>query len=137
MRNELILPMAIYMFYMAGLAGLLFRSRLKSLKNREVTFQYFKTYNVAPPPDRVLVIGRHYDNNFQVPLLFFVSCLTHMIIGSVNTYTVGLAWFFVGSRFIHSFVHLGSNDLRFRVTAFGLGWVAIIAMWIQLVVFAM
>lgn len=137
MRNELILPMAIYMFYIAGLAVLLFRSRLKSLKNREVTFQYFKTYNVAPPPDKVLIIGRHYDNNFQVPLLFFVSCLTHMMIGSVNMYTVGLAWFFVLSRFFHSFVHLGSNDVRFRVTGFALGWLAIVLMWVQLVVFAM
>lgn len=137
MKNELILPMAIYMFYMFGIGVYLFRSRAGALKKREVSFQYFKTYNVAPPPDKVVVIGRHYDNNFQVPLLFFVSCLTHMIIGSVNTYTVALAWFFVASRFFHSFVHLGSNDVRFRVVGFALGWLAIVLMWVQLVVFAM
>ncbi|MCM2354524.1 MAG: MAPEG family protein [Pseudobdellovibrio sp.] len=137
MRNELILPMAIYMFYMAGLAVYLFLSRYYALKNREVGFKYFQTYNVAPPPDKVLVIGRHYDNNFQVPLLFFVSCLAHMMIGSVNMWTVGLAWFFVASRFFHSFVHLGSNKVHIRVIPFGLGWLAIILMWVQLLVFAM
>lgn len=136
MSKNLIFPMAFYAFYMFALALYMFRSRVKALKSGEVSFKYFRTYSSESPTDRLLVIGRHYDNQFQVPILFFITCLAHFCVNQANIFTVILAWAFVGSRLIHSYIHLGQNRIQKRAAAFALGWLILLAMWIQLLIFA-
>jgi hypothetical protein len=137
MSKNLVFPMAFYAFYMFALAVYMFRSRVRALKSGEVSFKYFRTYSSESPTDRLLVIGRHYDNQFQVPILFFITCLAHFCVNQTNILTVILAWFFVGSRLIHSYIHLGENRIQKRAAAFCLGWLVLMAMWAQLLIFAL
>ena len=37
---------------------------------------------------------------------------------------------FVATRAVHSYVHLGSNNVRFRALSYFAGWIVIIAMWL-------
>lgn len=126
--------MAFYAFYICCLTVYMFRSRVRAIKAQEMPMNFFKVYK-GDATDRVIVIGRHYDNQFQVPMLFFMTCLAHMAVNVVNTTTLALAWGFVVSRLIHSYVHLGGNKIRKRVIAFAVGWVLILLMWIQLIYF--
>jgi hypothetical protein len=134
MNNLLIYAMAFYVFYIWCLAIYMFRSRVRAIKIDKLPFKYFKTYNgVNQPSEQVIVIGRHYDNQFQVPILFLITCAVCLAMKSVDLFTVILAWFFVVSRLIHSYIHLGSNRIQFRVTAFAAGWIAVLLMWMQIV----
>lgn len=128
--------MALYVLYMWCLTILMFRSRVRAIKDRKVSPKYFKTYTGDPPEEKVIVIGRHYDNQFQVPILFLVTCAVCLAMNSVNLLTVILAWIFVVSRCLHSLIHLGSNILQKRVAVFALGWIAILLLWAQLTYFA-
>lgn len=133
-KYQLVLPMALYVFYIWCIALYMFSSRLKAIKSKSVSFGYFKTYSgTTQPPAEAVVIARHYDNQFQVPLLFFITCAIHMIVGMTNTLTLALAWGFVVSRFLHGLVHLGSNNVRHRVAVFATGWLLLLGLWIQLV----
>ncbi|MEK6773108.1 MAG: MAPEG family protein [Bdellovibrionota bacterium] len=137
MKNQLIFPMAFYIFYMWLLALLTFRTRLRAIKSGEVAAKYFRAYTGQGPSDRTILVARHYDHQFQVPLLFFITCLLSISIGSTNSATIFLAWLFVVSRLCHSWVHLGSNRLEKRVLTFAAGWVIVVLMWMQLVYFAL
>lgn len=139
--TSLLLPVGVYVFYIWFLAIKNFRVRIGSVGNGEVRADYFKTYTGQEPSSKVIVTGRHYDNQFQLPMLFFVTCLSVQVfsLSQSNGSTspsgfVACAWIFVLSRFVHSWIHLGSNRLRLRILAFTIGWLAILLMWVLLLV---
>ncbi len=139
MKQQIIFPMLAYVLYMGCLSIYMFTARLNAIRGGKVSIKYFKTYSnpdVAPPPERAVVIARHYDNQFQVPILFLMACTLHFSIGMIDTLTLILAWAFVASRAFHGWVHLGSNNVIKRATAFGVGWLLLILIWIQLGYFA-
>ena len=136
MKLQLVYPMAFYVFYVWLIAIFMFRSRIRAVMSGEVSAKYFKSYTGQPPADRTILIGRHYDNQFQNPMLFFAACIAHMVVGAVDTATIVLAWAFIVCRLWHSWVHLGKNKIMVRVAAFASSWLVIFLMWAQLVYFA-
>lgn len=136
MKHLLIYPMALYILGMWCLTVYLFKSRVRAIKTKEVDFKYYKTHTGGTPSDRTILIGRHFDNQFQVPILFLITCVFHFSVGMVNELTLILVWGFVLSRVLHSLIHLGANNLRKRVAAYGLGWILILGLWLQLTYFA-
>lgn len=131
MKFQLILPMATYVLYMWLLAILNFRVRVGAVRSGKVSYKYFKSMT-GDATERVITVGRHYDNQFQLPFLFFTVLCAHLASGSGDWWTVGLAWLFIATRFVHSFVHLGSNKIPRRIVAFAAGWIVILALWSQL-----
>ena len=130
MKHLLIFPMAFYVFYMGTILMLMFFTRVRGIKSGEVDFKFFKTYSTTRPlPDFMVAVGRHYDNQFQVPMLFLVTCCTYMALDQAGYVTAALAWLFVLTRIIHSFIHLGSNKVMNRARIFGVGWIIIMVMW--------
>lgn len=136
MKHQMIYPMAVYVFSIWLLALCVFRSRVRGIRSGETSAKYFKTYTGAPPPDSILILGQHYDNQFQVPMLFLITGVLFVALDAVNPLAVGLAWLFVFSRAFHSWVHLGSNKLIPRVAGFAFGWMAVVLLWVQLFAFA-
>ncbi len=133
MKSELIFPMATYVLFMWIATVHMFRTRVSAIKGGQVHPKYYKAQLGEPPSEKVVLVGRHYDNQFQVPLLFLITCAVFIELGQANQLTVLLAWLFVVSRGIHSWILLGRNVLQRRVAAFALGWLIILALWIQLV----
>jgi hypothetical protein len=135
-RLLLVYPMTFYVFYIWLLLTLSFRRRVAAIKSGELSYKYFKTYDSATPSAAVHVAGRHADNQFQAPMIFFFACCVHMIVNQVNETTVTLAWLFIFTRIVHSYIHLGRNNVRNRATAYIAGWIVLLLMWIQLLWFA-
>lgn len=136
MKNLIVLPMAFYVLYVFCLLLINFRRRVKAVKAKEIRMSYFTTYT-GEVPEAVHVASRHFDNQFQVPVYFFIGCTAHLVIGQVNIFTLIVAWAFVASRIAHSFVHLGSNNVMYRMRTYALGWTLTFLLWGQLVMFAL
>jgi hypothetical protein len=136
MRNLIVLPMTFYVFYIWGLAVLTFRTRQKAIRGKEMSFKYFLAYT-GSATDRVTVVGRHFDNQFQLPVVYLICCLAHLAVGQVNSTTLILAWAFILTRVIHSYIHLGKNHILQRASAYTLGWIVNLLLWAQLLYFAM
>jgi len=134
-KNLLIYPMAFYVFWMFAVAIHLFRTRVRALKNREVSMKYFKSYTENTLPEYSKVAERHYENQFEVPTMFFPVGVMHFALGAANSYTLALMWLFVAARVLHTFVHLGSNRVQVRMVFFMISWLAIVALWAQMVYF--
>jgi len=129
----LIYPIAFYVLYIFALFLIVAFLRIRGVKSGAIALEYFTTYTGSLPPERMVVLGRHYDNQFQVPLLFLVSCVAalHLPAGR-DVLAVSLSWGFIASRLLHTAVHLGSNHIVHRLMAYALGWLLLMALWLRL-----
>lgn len=111
----------------------MFFSRVKSIRTGDVDIHYYKTFTGDKgPPEYVVRASRHFSNLFEVPVLFFAACLAGMVIPVIGVGFEFLAWAFVILRYLHSYIHLGPNKLRWRMRVFFLGNLMVFFMWIQI-----
>ncbi|EJL51618.1 MULTISPECIES: MAPEG family protein [unclassified Rhizobium] len=89
--------------------------------------------NRDEPPEG-LVVKNCLANQFELPVLFYACCFLLYITEADNLVAVVLAWVFVALRYLHAFVHVTSNDLRYRSPLFAAGYVVLGAMWLWLAV---
>ena len=81
-------------------------------------------------PTRTLQIGYSFQNQFEVPVLFYVLTLVVILTRKADLLFVVLAWVFVATRLAHAFVHVTSNNLRARGGLFGIGVAVLAMMWL-------
>jgi hypothetical protein len=60
-------------------------------------------------PTQVSVPNRNYMNLLEIPVLFYVVCLTLFAARLVDSLDVTLAWIYVAFRAAHSIVHLTTS----------------------------
>lgn len=85
-------------------------------------------------PKRVLQIGYSFQNQYELPVLFYVLTILAMITKHADLLFVVMAWIFVLTRLAHAFVHVTSNNLRARGAIFGIGALVLAIMWIIFIV---
>ena len=112
----------------AYLAG----SRLAAIRSGDVSIRFYRRYNEGEQTQRLQVIGRHAQNHFEVPVLFYIVILFLYVTNSVTPVAIALAWFYFASRCVHSFIHLGSNNVTHRFIAFVVSGLILIGLWILL-----
>jgi hypothetical protein len=72
-------------------------------------------------------------NLLELPVLFYVACLTYFVTGRTDEWALLLAWAYVGLRIAHSAIHLTYNRVRHRLVAFAASNVALVMLWTNLV----
>jgi hypothetical protein len=128
---SLIFPMFAMVLLTFGIAVVLFRARVRSVREGLVPITYFRTFEGATEPEYLVKPTRHFINLFEAPILFYAGCLAAMVTGATGPWAVGLAWGYVAARIVHAAIHLGSNRLRFRMRAYFVSWICLLALWIH------
>jgi hypothetical protein len=82
-------------------------------------------------PGWVAVANRNLMNLFELPVLFYVLCLSLYVTDLVNERQIWLAWGYVGLRAVHSLVHLTFNNVMVRLSVFAVSNIVLITMWVQ------
>jgi len=118
--------MAALSFYITIRMGKL---RVHAVRQDGLKPGYFKHNSGAEPPDYMVRTEQHYVNLFEQPVLFYTVCLITYVTASTNLPGLLLAWLFVGTRCLHTYVHLGSNKLLKRRRAFIFSVVVLITLW--------
>ena len=111
----------------------LFRSRVAAVRRGLVSLAYFGIYQGQTEPESSAKPSRHFANLFETPVLFYVACLAAMITNLTGTAMLTLAWTYVAARLVHAYVHLGSNRIRYRLRAYFVSCLVLLAMWVYLV----
>ncbi|RXF67095.1 MAPEG family protein [Hansschlegelia zhihuaiae] len=83
-------------------------------------------------PARAQQVSDCYLNQFELPLLFYVAVGLGFLTRSADLVFVTLSWVFVATRYVHAFVHTGSNRTATRFGWFLVGALILMAMWIWL-----
>lgn len=83
-------------------------------------------------PEREKQVSNAVDNQFQLPLLFYVACGLALALGP-TWFNVGLAWAFVVSRYLHAAIHITDNNVIRRFWAYTVGLGILTVFWLVLV----
>lgn len=108
--------------------------RIASVRSGAVKARYYKLMQGQEVPEAVIKTGRNFNNQFEVPTLFYLACTLHLIVGAVTPLALGLAWAFVVLRVIHSWIHIGYNHVLHRLAAFFAGFACVLALWVNLLI---
>nr|WP_210260559.1 MULTISPECIES: MAPEG family protein [unclassified Rhizobium] len=122
---------AVLVFILYALLGWRRRVLVKAGRIQPVNF---RENHSANEPAESLVVRNSLANQFELPLLFHVCCILLYTTQADNLPAVILAWIFVATRYAHAFVHVTSNDLRYRSPLFALGFAALVGMWVWLAI---
>ncbi|WP_262689562.1 MAPEG family protein [Kordiimonas aestuarii] len=104
---------------------------LSAMRATPAQLQDRKTFDELPAGCKYP--SENLKNLFEVPVLFFVLSFCALITGLGGTMMVTLAWIFVATRVVHSFIHCTYNNVMHRFLVFLLGVIVVIVMLLLLV----
>jgi hypothetical protein len=99
----------------------------------QIKYDDFKYGESQRVPPEVSIPNRNMMNLLELPMLFYVACLTYLVIGRVNEFALALAWIYVALRVAHSAIHVTYNRVRHRLIAFALSNVVLVMFWTNLI----
>jgi len=106
------------------------RARYGAINRKEVVFNDAAVGQTRWPP-KVQQISNAFHNQLEIPVVFYVLIALALITQQTDTIFLVLSWLFVLSRLAHAFIHVTSNNVRYRGPAYLVGLFALMAMWIS------
>ena len=104
------------------------QGRVRAVRTGRVKRSEIDT-NKSAYPESVQNFANNYQNQFELPVLFYVVLSFAMITGLADSVLIALAWVFVALRLLHSFVQTGKNDIALRFKVFLAGLIGLTGMW--------
>lgn len=123
-------PMIALTFLICCVYAVLFLRRQQALSTGQATPRDFKL--PLKEPEASVTAIRNLMNLYELPMLFYVVCLSLYAVNGATLLAVILAWLFVASRIAHTIVHITSNRLRLRQPLFLVGFILNGALWVLL-----
>jgi hypothetical protein len=112
---------------------IMYRRRIGEMKSKRIHPQRTKTRSMT---HGVLTDSESAANNFsnllESPLLFYLAILLTLILMLQDSILIVLAWTYVGSRYIHSFIHVTYNRVMHRFSIFVFSCFVLLGIWVRL-----
>jgi len=106
-------------------------SRIKAVKKDKMNPAFFSLNRGAKQPDYLIKVSQHYENLFELPLLFYVAIIIIYMTNHTDYLYLSLAISFVFIRYIHAFIHITYNNLVHRRNVFIIGTVILFVIWLR------
>jgi hypothetical protein len=134
--------MEIYMLYPMFLMVLLtfivgfltVKARFASVKDGDVKAKYYRLMDGQDVPDIITKTTRNFNNQFEIPTLFYVICTLYISFGIESSIALVCAWLFVILRIVHSYIHLTYNHVMHRMLTFFAAFICVMILWVNLLV---
>lgn len=131
--KNILFPVYAQVFLTGIVWVVLFYTRLGTLRRKRANPQVLATesrsqeilQDVVNPSD-------NFENQFEMPVLFYVAALLLYVTNNVDQVFVTLAWGFVGLRIVHSFIHCTYNRIMHRFYSYALSSILIWVIWIRI-----
>jgi hypothetical protein len=128
----LVLAMAAQVFLTIGILVLMGRERVPRVMRGEIPVADIAVDRTAYPL-KARLLSNNFDNQFQLPILFFVGALVLLGIGTIGWVELILAWVFVALRYVHAAIHVTTNLVTRRFAAYTAGLAVLALFWLWLV----
>ena len=80
-------------------------------------------------PARTSQAAYAFSNQFELPVLFYVLTILAWDTRHAGIVFVVLAWIFVICRVLQAYVHVTSNNMRYRSAFYSVGALVLMVMW--------
>jgi len=125
-------PVFVMFLLVTGVLSRMGWLRIGGVLRGTVDVEFYRTYDRGEEPEPLRQVTRHFINLFEMPVLFYVGVVIAYVTNQATFWLVGLAWSFVGLRLVHSYVHLGSNDVAKRLSAYVSSGLVLLVFWVSL-----
>jgi hypothetical protein len=128
MEKLLVAPVILHVFFLAALGIRTALARRAAVISGRARLKDIALDSQKYPVD-VLKLGRNFDNQFQVPLLWYAGVAFILIFSLADGASVALSWLFLALRLVHSYIHTGGNNVISRFGVFLAGFAAAFLIW--------
>jgi hypothetical protein len=115
------------------LLGILAVRRQRMFRNREMHPQDLAVRG-AREPQPVAQVAGSFQNQFEIPVLFYVLVILALYTRKADLLFVIMSWIFVLARLAQAAIHVTSNVVPRRGLAFGISMLVLLIMWIIFIV---
>ncbi len=129
MQHAMIYPLVVMSLLILGVAVLMLIYRIRAMKVDGLSPHYFRLNRGATPPDYMLRVEQHYQNLFEMPVLFYLVVVLILFLGWSDRVYLVLAWAYVVTRLAHAIVHIGNHKLLRRRNVFLLSVLVLYCLW--------
>jgi hypothetical protein len=130
--QSVVLPVFVEVLLVFVLLGMMARSRMAALGQGLAKSDIALDPEAFPP--RARQFANAYNNQFEMPVLFFVAVVLGIQLRQAGTLFVCLEWLFVAARIAQAGVHVTTNDVGLRGPLFLLGALSVLCLWVLLFV---
>ena len=120
----------VFLTFVVGTRMLL--ARVKAVKKDGMNPVFFSLNRGAKQPEYLIKVSQHYENLFELPLLFYMATILIYITNNADYWYLCLASFFVIIRYFHAFIHITYNHLSHRRNIFLAGTMVLFIIWLRL-----
>ncbi len=125
----ILLPLFVEVLLTIVLLYLMGWRRGMAFRNNEVEIADISLREPNWPP-RALQAAYAFSNQFELPVLFYVLTILAIITRHADLLFVLLAWLFVVLRILQAWVHVTSNNIRYRGMYYFAGAIVLTIMWV-------
>ena len=133
MTLKLIYP-TLAMIFWIFVVGVILALRRKDAFSSGAVRQDEVSVSTESYPVPARLAAANFTNQFESPVIFFAVVMVAMETGATGYAMALLAWLYVATRVIHTFIHLGPNKLPLRGAVYGIGFIALFCMWLGVLV---
>ena len=125
-----ILTMAAQAFLTMAILVLMGRERVPRVMSGEIPMADIAVDRTAYPL-KARLLSNSFDNQFQLPVLFYVVALLALMLGGVTWLETVAAGLFVALRYAHAYVHVTTNRVHRRFAIYTAGLAVLAILWLM------
>jgi hypothetical protein len=110
----------------------LYATRVPAMRKARIDMMELGRTNaplVLPP--EVARVADNYNHLHEQPTIFYALALATQLAGAADSVAVGLAWAYVATRVVHSFVQATRNVLIVRFTVFAVATLLLLGLLVR------
>jgi hypothetical protein len=127
--SELLRPLTAQVLLTACVWATLLTARLVSMIRNRVKMEELKGAQGYSKIAETDAISDNFENQFEVPVLFYLVLVLLMVSGKSDPGIVTASWVFVVSRMVHSLIHCTFNSVYMRFSAYLIGCISLGWIW--------
>lgn len=132
--NLILYPVFALFYLTAGVLLYMGVTRFGAVRKQTMSAEFYRTYDKGEEPEHMRKITRNFINLFEVPVLFYTGVALVYVSHQVNYWMIGCAWVYVALRYLHSYIHLTSNDVLTRFRVYITSGLVLLVMWTSFLV---
>jgi hypothetical protein len=126
--ESVLLPVFVQVLLTFTLLIMLGVRRQRMFRNREMHPQDLAMRG-AREPQPVAQVAGSFQNQFEIPVLFYVLVILALFTHKADLVFVIMSWLFVAARIAQAAIHVTSNVVPRRGLAFGVSMLVLFIMW--------
>jgi len=131
--ESVLLPLFVQVLLTFTLLGILAVPRQRMFRDREMHPQDLAVRGAREPMPVAQVAGS-FQNQFEIPVLFYVLVILALYTRKADFFFVIMSWIFVCARIAQAAIHVTSNVVPMRGFAFGVSLLVPFMIWVIFIV---